>query len=182
MGNQTIRDQKNEKGWVLTWLPLCAVLLAAATAVVVFLQLFLPALRVGGDTYSGFEAAVFCHPAFIQGNELFGTNVLLIAALLVPFIAAVVAGLMWRKAGGVRRIVLLGILAAALLFCAIVYLNITSLAQNNATDKMAEMIYYAEKEGNYGVGGYTVFMSVLCMATAVVCAATAALIATGRKK
>ena len=167
--------KKIENNLFTKWFPLCAVLLASFAALAVFLITFLPAIHVPADPSfandDGFRAGwnvMFYGPGMqiIYGKHEFSTNVLLIVAMVLPVLTSIVAGIMWRKSGRVRRIVLALITASVLIFAAVVFLNICPIAKTTASlgDSSYEMSREIDKAPQqYYAGGFTVFAAVLAL-------------------
>lgn len=154
-------------------LMLCTILFSAAVALLIVLQFVFPALSVGEKIsgvnfeykqYSGFDVAIFCWPKFILGYQLIGPNPLLIAALLVPILATLICGLMWKNAGFTKRIVLSAIMAVSYLFFAVCFLSVKDLVMLSALDRFRELAAAAVKKDMYRIGGYAI---VACIAAVV---------------
>ena len=144
---------------------LFTILFSVLVALLVVLQFILPALSVGekvsGTTfeykgYSGFDVAFFCWPKFILGYQLIGPNPLLIAALLLPILATLICGLMWKNAGFKKRIILSVIIAATFIFFAVCFFQVKSLVMMSALAQFKEIVAAAMKKEMYKLGFFVI--------------------------
>jgi hypothetical protein len=139
------------------------------------LQLFLPALKVGQqasgavyeyNTYNGIDVAFMCWPEFILGGELIGPNAVLIVAIVLPILLVPICSLMLFKSQTKKRVVLSIIMMVVFAFFAIAWLNLGTLVMNTAYAKFKEIVYYAKEKDMYGLHIYTICVSAMSLVAA----------------
>lgn len=145
-------------------------------AVMIILQLFMPALKVGElvangtyewNMYSGIDVAFICWPAFILGGELIGPNAVLIAGIIPAILFGVIFGVMLIKSRPGKSAVFSGILTVIFLYFSICWFNLGTLVMNTAYAKFEEIVYYAKQNDMYAVHSYAVITAIAASIVAV---------------
>lgn len=161
------------------WASLGSICLMGITGIMILLLLFMPVIYVessvagsyGGPDYLGWQIA-FYYPGIqiLFNTYVFGFNFLLSFAVIFPLLVLLVVGLMWRKAGPVKRSVILFIAAGVTLFAALVYLNAFDLAASTASSSDSvnvNMQNIIKDSTNKGLSPYTILTFVICLIAAV---------------
>lgn len=160
---------------------LAALVSMLISLVVIFLLLFMPVIHVdmanstgtaGGPDYVGWQVAFYYPGELIaQGTFVFGFNLLLSLAIVLPVITLTVLLLMWKNAKNIKRSVILFIAAAVIIFCAAVFLNVFDLAMTTASSGdggQINMIKEINDSPDKGIAFYAVFNFIACIIAAVV--------------
>ena len=154
-------------------LPFAALIAAALYAVLVIASAFLPAVKAEGTDYLRWQVTFFYEPDFILDKKMFDPNVWLILSMILPVIAIIFAMCMWKNAKAKTRAVLMTIIAAVNLYAGGVVLNTTTLAKQNATARMMEIINPAIANGTYKNASMTIVCGIAAIAVALLAAAGA---------
>ncbi|GKU24197.1 hypothetical protein [Clostridium folliculivorans] len=135
----------------------------------VIMLAFMPIIAVDGTKYCGWKIAFYYWgKQYIYNYHEFGFNLILSSSILLPIIAVIATGIIWRKSTGLKRSVFQFVVAVLLIYCGIAYLNALPLAEKTASETMFKTIYYAKNSNSYILTSYPLFNFAVCTFAAVV--------------
>lgn len=140
----------------------------AASALFQIGSMFLPAITVDGTGYERWKVTFFYEPDFILDKKMFGPNIWMILAMVLPVILTIVVLCVWKNTKKGTRAVLSAISAVVNLYAGIVLMNTTALAEKNATARMMEYITPAIENGTYKITVITIILAILSIVVGII--------------